>query len=210
MKLVVLAFVFVSFSPSPSTDAETMRVNVEKEIWKLEEAYFNNLYRANYEGVLTLVHPQFLGWPANQTKPIGKEESAEFMKRLIPCPTSCTIRIEVAGLQQSGDTVLTQYTLHVDCPEAFGAAKTQSSRITHTWTRQKGEWKLLGGMSFVIKKECIKAFHSEVQEDQRGGVPYLPKIHVNSPNWRRSYGTFFPDPVFGRKGANHAQQSLPD
>jgi len=149
---IILALGFGFFSPSLATDAEN-RSNVEKEIWKLEEAYFSNLYRANYEGVLALVHPQFLGWPANQTKPIGKEESAEFMKRLIPRPTPCIIRIERAGLQQSQDTVLTQYILHVNCPEASGTAKTQSSRITHTWTRWKDEWKLLGGMSFDIKEK---------------------------------------------------------
>jgi ketosteroid isomerase-like protein len=151
--LAVLALVFGLFSLSPAMDAEMRGNTPEEEIWKLEEAYFTNLYRANYGGILALVHPQFLGWPANLPKPIGPEESAEFMKRLIPQPTPCTIRIERAGLRQSGDTVLTQYVLHVDCPEASGTVRTQSSRITHTWTRQKGQWKLLGGMSVDIKKE---------------------------------------------------------
>jgi ketosteroid isomerase-like protein len=151
--LVVLALVFGFFPLSLATGAENWRNTVEEDIWQLEEAYFTNLYRANYGGVLALVHPQFLGWPGNLPKPIGRGESAQFMKRLIPQPTPCTIRIERAGLQQSGDTVLTQYTLHVECPEASGTVKTQSSRITHTWTRQKSQWKLLGGMSFDIKKE---------------------------------------------------------
>lgn len=151
--LVVLAFLFGLCSPSLAMGAQNWGNTVEEEIWKLEEAYFTNLYRANYEGVLSLVHQQFLGWPGNLPKPIGREESAEFMKRLIPQPTACTIRIERAGLQQSGDTVLTQYILHVDCPEASGTIKAQSSRITHTRTRDKGQWKLLGGMSIDIQKE---------------------------------------------------------
>jgi ketosteroid isomerase-like protein len=151
--LAVLALAFGFFLPSLAVDAESRGNTVEEEIWKLEEAYFTKLYRANHGGVLALVHPQFLGWPANLPKPIGREESAEFMKRLIPQPTRCIIRIERAGLQQSGDTVLTQYALHVDCPEASGMVRTQSSRITHTWTRQRGQWKLLGGMSVDIKKE---------------------------------------------------------
>ncbi len=151
--LVLLKLVFGFFSLSLAMDLENRRNTVEEEIWKLEEAYFTNLYRANYEGILALVHPQFLGWPANLPKPIGKEESAEFMKRLIPQPTQCIIRIERAGLQQSGDTALTQYVLDVDCPMASGMVRTQSSRITHTWIRQEGQWKLLGGMSFDVKKE---------------------------------------------------------
>jgi ketosteroid isomerase-like protein len=151
--LVILALVFGVFSSSPATGAEYGRNTMEEEIWKLEEAYFTNLYRADYEGVLTLVHPQFLGWPGNLPKPIGREESAQFMKRLIPRPTPCTIRIERDGLQRSGDTALTQYTLHVNCPEASGTARRQSSRITHTWVGQEGQWKLLGGMSLDIRKE---------------------------------------------------------
>ena len=151
--LVVLTLVFGLFSLSLAMDVENRRNTVEEEIWEMEEAYFINLYRANYGGILTLVHPQFLGWPTNLSKTIGREESAEFMKRLIPQPTPCTIRIKRAGLQQSGDTALTQYVLYVDCPAASGIVRTQSSRITHTWIRQNGQWKLLGGMSADIGKE---------------------------------------------------------
>ena len=151
--LLVLALIFGFFSPSLAAGEQNRGKTVEEEIWKLEDAYFTNLYRANYEGVLALVHSQFLGWPGNLQKPIGREESAQFMKRLIPQPTPCTVRIERAGLQQTGDTALSQYTLHVKCPEASGTLKTLSSRITHTWTRQKGQWKLLGGMSVDVNEK---------------------------------------------------------
>jgi len=124
-----------------------------EDIWNLEEAYFANLYKADYEGVLALVHPLFLGWPGSLPKPVGREESAQFMKKLIPRPTQCTIRIEHSGLRQAGDTVLTQYILHVNCPEASGKTKTQSSRITHTWIKIDNGWKLLGGMSIDLNRE---------------------------------------------------------
>lgn len=149
MAVMVLCFII----PSPAAGAEKRSNTVEEKIWKLEEAYFTNLYKADYEGVLALVHPQFLGWPGNLPQPIGREESAKFMKKLIPQPTKCSIRIERAGFQRSHDTALTQYTLHADCPDASGNIKTQSSRITHTWAKHEGRWKLLGGMSFDIKKE---------------------------------------------------------
>jgi len=47
-----------------------------------------------------------------------------------------------------GDVALTQYTLNVNYSEAAGAAKTRSSRITHTWVKEGDRWKLLGGMSY--------------------------------------------------------------
>lgn len=151
ISLLALAIIFFYFGLALAADEKRSENPVKGEIWKLEEAYFTNLYRANYEGVLALVHPQFLGWPGNLPKPINKEESARFMKELIPRPTPCNVRIERTGLRQSGDAALTHYVLHVSCVEASGTTNTTSSRITHTWTRHKGQWKLLGGMSVDIK-----------------------------------------------------------
>jgi hypothetical protein len=53
----------------------------DEEIWALEEAYFENLYKANYKGVLAHVNSQFLGWPGSVQQPIDKKESARFMKQ---------------------------------------------------------------------------------------------------------------------------------
>ncbi len=120
---------------------------MEEEIWALEEVYFAHLYKADYEGVLAIVHSQFLGWPGSLLKPIDKEESARFMKQLVPGPTSCTFRIERAGIRLIGEAALTQYIIHVNCSDTAGAAEIKPSRITHTWVKEGGHWKLLGGMS---------------------------------------------------------------
>jgi len=49
---IILAFILFSCSQSYSATADTnnRRDTVEEEIWALEEAYFANLYQANYEG----------------------------------------------------------------------------------------------------------------------------------------------------------------
>lgn len=124
-----------------------MKNTVEEEIWALEEAYFANLYKANYEGVLAIVHSQFLGWPAAAPQPIDREGSARFMRQLVPKPTSCTFKIERAGIRLLGEVALTQYVIRVNRNDTAGVAKTQSSRITHTWVKEGARWKLLGGMS---------------------------------------------------------------
>jgi hypothetical protein len=96
------------------------------------------------------VHSQFLGWPGSAPQPMGKEGSARFMKHLITKPSSCTLRIERAGIRFLNDVVLTQYILHVHCSDTTGPSKTQSSRITHTWVKEGVHWKLLGGMSYDL------------------------------------------------------------
>ena len=83
-------FFFLAQAYAVSVDTTNRRETVQEEIWALEEAYFTNLYKANYEGVLALVHSQFLGWPGSVPQPMDKEESARFMKQLIAKPSSCT------------------------------------------------------------------------------------------------------------------------
>ena len=121
---------------------------MEKEIWALEEAYFANLYKADYDAVLALVHSQFLGWPGTVPQPIDKDGSARFMKKLIPESTSCTFKIERGGIRVLGEVALTQYIIHVNCTDTAAVTKTQSSRITHAWVKEGNRWKLLGGMSY--------------------------------------------------------------
>jgi len=147
--IFMLASVFLSavYVYSTDTNQDSRRNKVEEEIWAQEEAYFTYLYEANYEGVLALVHRQYLGWPDGQAKPVDYNESARFMKQLITKPTSCKIKVERAGIRVSGNTALTQYTLHVDCDDVPGAKKIKPSKITHTWLKEGGHWKLLGGMS---------------------------------------------------------------
>jgi hypothetical protein len=148
---IILACILFSYSRAVSAPADTdnRRDTVEEEIWALEEAYFANLYKANYEGVLALVHSQFLGWPGAVPQPIDREESARFMKQLVPKPTSCHFKLERAGIRLLGEVALTQYNIQVNCSDTAGVVtKTQSSRITHTWVKEGGCWKLLGGMSY--------------------------------------------------------------
>lgn len=120
---------------------------MKEEIWALEEAYFANLYKADYAAVLAIVHDQFLGWPGTAPQPIDKEGSARFMRQLIPEPPSCSFKIEQEGIRVLGEVTLTQFTIYVNYSDTAAVAKTQSSRITHTWVKEGDHWKLLGGMS---------------------------------------------------------------
>lgn len=152
LSTVILALMMVLPLQSYATSMDTTgkKITTQDEIWTLEEAYFTNLYQANYEGVLALVHSAFLGWPDSVPQPLGKEESARFMKQLIARPSSCSLRIERAGIRILKDIVLTQYTLRVQCVNTPGAPKTLSSRITHTWVKEGDRWALLGGMSYDL------------------------------------------------------------
>ncbi|MCX6285639.1 MAG: nuclear transport factor 2 family protein [Bacteroidetes bacterium] len=152
MKAFTLAFVLFlcSFVCSAQSLTYSKTDTAEEKIWKLEEAYFSNLYKADYKGVLSLVDEQFLGWPGAMLRPIDRNESSSFMRKLVPQPSKCSFRIDRQGIRLHDDVALTQYVISVDCPGDTGLTKTTSSRITHTWVKKGYSWKLLGGMSYDI------------------------------------------------------------
>lgn len=149
VSIIILAVILFSCTQTYSATSGTNKRSdtVEEEIWALENAYFTNLYKADYEGVLSLVHSQFLGWPSTVPQPLDKDGSSRFMKQLVSKPAPCTFTIKREGIRVLGDTALTQYIITVNCTDTT-PEKTQSSRITHTWVKEAGGWKLLGGMSY--------------------------------------------------------------
>jgi hypothetical protein len=147
--LIFMSFPFLYFLPfSVKAAIHNPKDTVEEKIWHLEEAYFANLYKANYDNVLAIVHDQFLGWPGSADKPIDKEGSSVFMRKLIPSPAPCSFTIEREGIRLLENTALTQYIIRVSCKGKDGNPKETSSRITHTWIKEGNNWKLLGGMSY--------------------------------------------------------------
>jgi hypothetical protein len=148
---LVLVFGILLFSNcnnTNSTDSINRKKTLEEDIWLLEESYFNNLYKANHDSVLSLVHDKFLGWPGSAAQPVDKEGSALFMKQYFAIPKTCTIYIKRSGIRLLDKAALTQYTLDVNCIDSTGTEKLQSSRITHTWLKENEKWHLLGGMSY--------------------------------------------------------------
>jgi Domain of unknown function (DUF4440) len=128
-------------TPAPGPGAAARK----RPSWRSKNAFFTNLYRAEYAGVLALVDPRFLAWPGTSPQPIDRDGSARFMRELISAPTTCQVRIDRAGIRMAGNVALTEYTLHVEC--GGGRTSPRPSRITHTWVRQGAKWTLLGGMS---------------------------------------------------------------
>ncbi len=145
---VVLIMTIINFQAySSDINKINRKDSIEAQIWKLEETYFDNLYKANYDSVLLLVDENYLGWPGSCENPLDKAASSVFMKQLIPSPVICTIKIERKAISIEGNIALTHYIINASCQRADGTIKTSSSRITHTWIFRSSKWKILGGMS---------------------------------------------------------------
>ncbi len=151
LPLILLFFTTSQLSnanPSPADTSERHRI--EEMIWASESAYFTRLYKADYEGVLLLTDSLFLGWPESVGKPVGKPESAVYMKKIIPKPTQCKCTVVRGGITLTSTTAITQYLLRVICP---GTEDAMVSRISHTWVKRGNVWRLLGGMSVAVSSK---------------------------------------------------------
>jgi ketosteroid isomerase-like protein len=145
--LLLVLCMLVTVSGCTSMTAKTTTPSDEEQIWALEYAYFANLYKADYDGVLNIVHRQFLGWPDGQMQPVDYDESALFMRQLITSPTPCTVSIDRKGIRLQENVALTQYVLNASCSKPDGTKTTKSSDVSHTWVKEGSGWKILGGMS---------------------------------------------------------------
>ena len=74
----------------------------EETIWALEEAYFANLYRADYDGVLALVDPRFLAWPGTFAATDRPRRECALHAAADSGADDVQVRIERAGIRVLG------------------------------------------------------------------------------------------------------------
>ena len=120
----------------------------EEEIWKLEEDYTLNYNNANHEGIIAVFHDDFLGWPDSEPQPVSKSDMKVLLEQNFPEPLNNQVEIERNGIQKADNVVIVYYTLHVTTQDDDGQEIKKLVRFTHTWMREKEDWKILGGMSY--------------------------------------------------------------
>ena len=154
--IISLALLCFFITPLSAQDKERSVnknwVEVGEEIWSLEEDYISNFGKANHDGILSLYHSQFLGWPDSRNHPVGKKSAAKFLKENYPEPTQSLFKIKREGIKVIEGVVITHYLLNSSWIDEEGIEQTRESRLTHTWVKENSSWKILGGMSNRIEK----------------------------------------------------------
>jgi len=159
-----LIFVFVvgitgckNKADAPATVQNTKAV--EEEIWKLEEFYFTKMFDAQHDSALTVAHDKYLAWTDVNPEPSNKQETLTFLKKLLPAPSGIKVSLEHKGISLTDNAALTQMIRTVVIPDTVNHTdKTIRTRITHTWVKDGGKWKMLGGMSFDLHNEVVNNY----------------------------------------------------
>ncbi|MGE5207768.1 MAG: nuclear transport factor 2 family protein [Alphaproteobacteria bacterium] len=127
----------------------------QMQVWQLEKAYWEYVKANDLEKYRALWNDNFLGWPFVSSTPVHKDHITDW----ITANTSKGINlqsysIEPLAIQVTGDVAIDHYRIKATWTDAKGAhAHTDADRITHTWIRTNGTWKILGGMSAPVNAD---------------------------------------------------------
>lgn len=123
----------------------------ETEVWGREELYWKLLKARDVAGYLALWDETFLGWPSDEKAPVGKDA---FVKDPVGPADEPLLKYELErkGATPVGDAVTVFYLVRT----TFGgkaAGKVYVYRITHTWKKSRGEWRIVSGMGCTAKAD---------------------------------------------------------
>jgi ketosteroid isomerase-like protein len=144
-KLAFAAMVFMFLGGALAQ--ETGWSQAQAEVWGREEGYWKSLQAHDKEAYLALWDEVFLGWPSYAKSPVGKNTLRERPLRAVDSYT-----FEQKSVQMFGDLAMTFLQVRVK-PSSNGKERELVLRITHTWRKKDGEWRIIGGMSCNVNSE---------------------------------------------------------
>jgi len=117
----------------------------EEGVWKIEEKYWEYWIKGDIEGLMTLIHKDFVGWPSSSKMPRDRKAAREFVEKFLAQTKLFAFEIKPASIKIIGNVAVVHYFLISKDPEGRQVGSTY--RITHTWMKQDGRWHVIGGMS---------------------------------------------------------------
>ena len=126
---------------------ETGWSQAQTEVWGREEAYWQSLKSRDKEAYLSLWDEVFLGWPSYAKSPVRKSTL-----RLRPLRAVASYTFEQKSVQMFGETAMTFLQVRLK-PSTSGKEGEIVLRITHTWRKKDGEWRIVGGMSCNVNPD---------------------------------------------------------
>jgi ketosteroid isomerase-like protein len=141
-----LSFVLLLLMAVPPIFAQEMTTE-QKEVWQMEEAYWNDVKASNAEHYSTLWHSSFLGWPRDRDHPVGKKDLTEGSAKKMAAGRVVSYEFLSKAVTAVGNVGVTQYSVKAVRAGKDGTKETYTSRVTHTWLKTGGTWEIIGGMS---------------------------------------------------------------
>lgn len=128
----------------------------EKEVWQLEEDYWKFAQAYDLQSYRTLWHEEFVGWPRSEAVPVGKSGIGGWLERRRSTGHTLRYKLERRAVRQIEGAVVVHYVVVMEWVAKDGKAESESSRITHTWVKVDGRWKIITGMSAPMEPPAAR------------------------------------------------------
>jgi len=146
--LLLLLALFAAGATAPTQTATAQNQSEDEQaVWSLENAYFAHLAAKEFEALESFYHADFIGWPSHSPEPVGASAGRRSLEELLAEVQVLSIQVRPQAAVIRGDVAVTHSFVDMQQSDAAGEASSYSYRITHTWLREGGTWKILGGMS---------------------------------------------------------------
>ncbi len=143
MKAALIAVALAAFA-LPAL-AQTPAPSAKDEIWALEQAIYAGRASGDMSAYVDHTSPQYLSWPPTATRPMGPTElkaGAATVRR----DSKEQLVMELTGFTQHGETAMIYYKTH-RTRRMDGTPSDDHFETTHTWVRDGGQWRVLGGLA---------------------------------------------------------------
>jgi ketosteroid isomerase-like protein len=119
----------------------------QKGVWERELAYCRYLQNGDLDGYMSLWDEDFVGWPNHDPAPVTKADIRKEVATEIKSGVKVICNPVLRKVNVLGDIAATFYVLELSTTKKDGSAENSKPRITHTWRKRNGEWKIVAGMS---------------------------------------------------------------
>jgi hypothetical protein len=121
--------------------------NATAQAWAGEEAYWRYVKAHDTKDYLALWADDFNGWPISNEHTILRSDIAPFVTKGGSMSRVAAYTLERESVVAHGPAVVTFYRVKETRQNAAGAEVTTTYRMTHTWMKRDGVWKIVAGMS---------------------------------------------------------------
>jgi ketosteroid isomerase-like protein len=121
----------------------------EEQVWAREVEYWKCIEASDLVEYEALLHEAAVVWPNNQPKPLGKGEIMKFVTATCDAfqPGSGQVELIRRSVHVSGNIGIAYLQVHARATLKTGTPFEFKERVSHTWLRTNGAWKLTAGMS---------------------------------------------------------------
>ena len=123
----------------------------QDQVWKMEEQYWRVFKALNRDGYIALWEENFVGWPISFPAPIRKDKIRSEPFGTLQGLELKNIQLEPKAVQIFNDVAIVYYIAIGRYVRKDGSIEVESLRMSHTWRRTNGVWRIIGGMSAPVQ-----------------------------------------------------------